>query len=1476
MNPMRIVFSGLLALAVLPPLVAADEHGGLKAAPATPAGGAVFGDALKRYNIKDAEQRKYIEDNVKQQLQDEISKHIDLKLDVEVYLKSLDHLANGEVKEANNYLMEEVGKKLLEWAVGSTGAKILVAAWDFDKFVWTSVQDWAEKRDQQVFHDWLKGRVDDWRHGRNIHQMLTDQDARRVFDLWWHDEMEKFGKTKMYGDRQNYYVDFENACRHRFMDVVAKNRQAHEERENLKLAIRAKQFEIAMKIAYEEGQYKRAIRAIRRAGLKAEGNAQIKRYWSDPVFQKMVDDLAVKNNTKSTLELEKKVLASAEDDLATAGQATEQARIAQSEGRIAIVSPPLGALSTFRADYQTILQILFSNSVAPEEGVLALRRWEGLNLSFVIQLNRTRDTYLRMSAKDQAQRNQLQAEAARIEQAIKAHNEAIAGIRRTYDERALSAYEGLRRPEARLQELRATQLHLRDYDEQIQTLWADAQKIPADEAGNPANGLINGLANEVTLGTDGLTDGVRGLVALILTDQYRTDSTPPSAQYVVNESVDPKAAMDRLARWIDRVAAAYRVRIDRNIREFTLIHDADQAVLTQIKQAIDEFESVYESQAGAIEYAAEWCKPKNAINRSLEGWRHFYMATDGELNHNVEKAILKRGFHHKRLSNIHGFGTAMGLHFAQELEMLSRAQLLAADAAQLRTKYGSAKLPPDGSLPDDDVTQQAIAILRNANSKAVFDQMFSRYQSVRDMLDGQRSGYDRVLTPAVQARLGLDQPPYEGWRRPTELNNRILVAMEELIDETGAADRADGRDEPIRVRCVKILAEFEELARKPRLLNKEIGLLHQQAEKDILAVQGAIGKPRLIVQDVTQATATRDAFKAFANQCAALQASDDRDVANLLAKARSQVIGTGGTPAARNTALQRALEYIDLAERHARVLAVHAPYAGQYRHDNAIREARSQLGSGAGADIGTTMVQTDPAQFKKEGAFHVSLNGKIFEQVPGTVYSIASQGGELTIRSENCDGVFVDARKVMLRLWTGPTAPKDFVTVAEGRIAFVYTTRIESGKPYALELRIITSDDLGYEPKTFPLSFQWNGQPAQPGGTVAVDDAGKDMPPPREPKPSAAQAYKEYMDAHNAMARLMAAGKGGTPEGRQAYADFAKAKAKYDASVEQPLPEGGVDPTGTPAPGDATGNFDQAIARPCASDEDFVRSLYHCITHREPTLQEIQEQIGRLRNGALRQHMIAYFFASPGYVNQNHDGARFMTDACQAIYARPPTEAELQSRPRTHRSVIIAEMFKNPAHLAATKDCEALWRKKPSGDSPAVVPDNASGKTQDAGIPGMKDWDVSQVTLKPSGKGLMWDSGNFRSISWRHPISMENVVIEFDGWCATNGLGLYWTNDEKLGYFITLGGWFNTRSCSDALFRGIGTPVEQREYVDGAHIQLGRWQRYKIVRSGDWLDCYVDGTRIIHRQITSRYKGKGTLSFSSWGSAIGVDNLKIY
>lgn len=159
------------------------------------------------------------------------------------------------------------------------------------------------------------------------------------------------------------------------------------------------------------------------------------------------------------------------------------------------------------------------------------------------------------------------------------------------------------------------------------------------------------------------------------------------------------------------------------------------------------------------------------------------------------------------------------------------------------------------------------------------------------------------------------------------------------------------------------------------------------------------------------------------------------------------------------------------------------------------------------------------------------------------------------------------------------------------------------------------------------------------------------------------------------------------------------------------------------------GEFDRACALLCASDEEFIRSLYHCITHREPTAQELEAQVSRLQSGTLRRDMVQYFFASPGYVEQNHDGVRFITDACQAIYGREPSDAETSAWPRTDRSFIVIEMLDSPEHLAATQGCAALWRRDAASvPTPPYADDLSSG---------LAHWDVSKVTLQEADGALL-------------------------------------------------------------------------------------------------------------------------------------------
>ncbi len=218
-------------------------------------------------------------------------------------------------------------------------------------------------------------------------------------------------------------------------------------------------------------------------------------------------------------------------------------------------------------------------------------------------------------------------------------------------------------------------------------------------------------------------------------------------------------------------------------------------------------------------------------------------------------------------------------------------------------------------------------------------------------------------------------------------------------------------------------------------------------------------------------------------------------------------------------------------------------------------------------------------------------------------------------------------------------------------------------------------------------------------GRKVAEGAG---PHPLAPGEYIVNTFARYMERDPASAHVRLA------SGQKEVVDV---RVWQDEGEDDDKPGSAMPPAPAPVPGPAAETFDRAVVLPCAPDRDFVRSLYHCITHREPTAEALDAQVERPRGGITRQLMVTYFFASPGYVNEKHDGVRFMTDACQAIYARQPTAAELRAWPRTDRKTIINEMFKNPAHLAATRDCAAKWRKAPAAARPDAAREDAP--TQD-------------------------------------------------------------------------------------------------------------------------------------------------------------------
>lgn len=152
---------------------------------------------------------------------------------------------------------------------------------------------------------------------------------------------------------------------------------------------------------------------------------------------------------------------------------------------------------------------------------------------------------------------------------------------------------------------------------------------------------------------------------------------------------------------------------------------------------------------------------------------------------------------------------------------------------------------------------------------------------------------------------------------------------------------------------------------------------------------------------------------------------------------------------------------------------------------------------------------------------------------------------------------------------------------------------------------------------------------------------------------------------------------------------------------------------------------------------------------------------------------------------------------------------------------------------------------------------------------GTQQWHMNGITPQLRDGRLFWNDPRHRPISTRTDIPLEDVVIEYDARCDGDGLAVRWFNRDKQGYLVVPGSWRNTRSAS-----GFGFWDRNTQYVMGRHIRFKTWQHYKIVRFGGKLEVYVDGRRIISRDIPERIAGSGPLRFYSYAD-VAIDNVTV-
>ena len=91
-------------------------------------------------------------------------------------------------------------------------------------------------------------------------------------------------------------------------------------------------------------------------------------------------------------------------------------------------------------------------------------------------------------------------------------------------------------------------------------------------------------------------------------------------------------------------------------------------------------------------------------------------------------------------------------------------------------------------------------------------------------------------------------------------------------------------------------------------------------------------------------------------------------------------------------------------------------------------------------------------------------------------------------------------------------------------------------------------------------------------------------------------------------------------------------------------------------------DYSAAVADPCGTNVEFVRSLYQSILERDLDVSfepgHGAAHLQSLQDGATRASLILAFFHSPEYQNKQKSDAEFIRDAYQAILGREPTSAE--------------------------------------------------------------------------------------------------------------------------------------------------------------------------------------------------------------------------
>ena len=179
--------------------------------------------------------------------------------------------------------------------------------------------------------------------------------------------------------------------------------------------------------------------------------------------------------------------------------------------------------------------------------------------------------------------------------------------------------------------------------------------------------------------------------------------------------------------------------------------------------------------------------------------------------------------------------------------------------------------------------------------------------------------------------------------------------------------------------------------------------------------------------------------------------------------------------------------------------------------------------------------------------------------------------------------------------------------------------------------------------------------------------------------------------------------------------------------------------------------FGNAVAKPCGSNADFVRSLYQSILGRDMLLPlKAGHGLGHvqaLQNGVSRKQIITNFFHSPEYQNKHKLWPEFIKDAYQACLGRNPSTAEVKAWHQNNYDQALQVFFKSKEYSNLMASCH---KKTPNKGMPKLFNHDIVGQ--------WKWGSGSLVSIYPNGKVKSSD-GN--SGTWTIGSSTDTFVIHW-------------------------------------------------------------------------------------------------------------------